>query len=227
MVIAGIQKLTLLDYPGKTSLLVFTQGCNFRCPFCHNKDLIKRNSVSNIDKNEIISYLKKRKKLLDGVCITGGEPLIHSDIMDFIKEIKNLGYLVKIDTNGSNPEMLKKLVDENMIDYIAMDIKTDFSNYDKLSGVNYVNTENIKQSIKLIKSSGVDHEFRTTIVKQYHNINNLQKICEYIGIDSKYYIQNYRDSANVVKKGLSGFDDAELNNIKIKLNEKYPNVFIR
>ena len=189
MVIAGIQKLTLLDYPGKTALLVFAQGCNFRCPFCHNKDLIKRNSVSNIDKNEIISYLKKRKKLLDGVCITGGEPLINSDIMDFIKEIKNLGYLVKIDTNGSNPEMLKKLVDENMIDYIAMDIKTDFSNYDKLSGVNDVNTENIKQSIKLIKSSGVDHEFRTTIVKEYHSIDEFTKIGELIKGAKKYFLQ--------------------------------------
>ena len=144
MTISGMEKLTLLDYPANTACLIFTQGCNFRCPFCHNKNLLMdTNGDGIIDENEVLNYLKKRKGLVDGICISGGEPLLQRDIESFIKKIKEIGVKVKLDTNGSNPQKLKKLIDMGLIDYVAMDIKNDFSNYDKTSGVDNINIENI------------------------------------------------------------------------------------
>ena len=140
MTISGMEKLTLLDYPANTACLIFTQGCNFRCPFCHNKNLLMdTNGDGIIDENEVLNYLKKRKGLVDGICISGGEPLLQRDIESFIKKIKEIGVKVKLDTNGSNPQKLKKLIDMGLIDYVAMDIKNDFSNYDKTSGVDNIN----------------------------------------------------------------------------------------
>ena len=142
MTISGMEKLTLLDYPANTACLIFTQGCNFRCPFCHNKNLLMdTNGDGIIDENEVLNYLKKRKGLVDGICISGGEPLLQRDIESFIKKIKEIGVKVKLDTNGSNPQKLKKLIDMGLIDYVAMDIKNDFSNYDKTSGVDNINID--------------------------------------------------------------------------------------
>lgn len=228
MKISGMQKLTLLDYPGNTACLIFTQGCNFRCPFCHNKDLLScEESVDMISEEEVFKYLEKRKGLLDGVCITGGEPLLQEDIEDFIIKVKEMGYKVKLDTNGSSPSKLKRLLDKNLLDYIAMDVKNDFLNYDKTAGINMINIENIKRSIELIEKSTVDYEFRTTVVKQFHDLCQLEHICEYLGPKAKYYIQNYRDCNTVLQEGLVGFGEEELLNIKKKLNETYPNVMVR
>lgn len=228
MVINGMEKLTLLDYPENTACLIFTQGCNFRCPFCHNKDLLMDSNCDGIiDEKEVFAYLEKRKGLIDGICISGGEPLLQKDIERFISKIKEMGFKVKLDTNGSSPIKLKELIDKGLLDYVAMDIKNDFDNYNKTSGVNIINIENIKKSIAILENSKILYEFRTTIVKQFHNIHQLENICEYIGCNAKYYIQNYRDCANVLQDGLDGFAQDELLNIQDVLHSKYPNVVVR
>jgi len=228
MVISGMQKLTLLDYPEKTACLLFTQGCNFRCPFCHNSELLKNEQPTDIiSEEEVFKYLNKRQGILDGVCITGGEPLLQKDIESFIKKVKDLGFLVKLDTNGSCPATLKKLIDNNLLDYIAMDVKDDFINYGKASGIERINIENIKRSIEIVEKSNVEYEFRTTVVKELHDYDHLKHICEYIGPKAKYYIQNYRDCETVLESGLSGFSEGELFDIEKKLKVTYPNVMIR
>jgi len=227
MVISGMQKLTLLDYPDKLSCIIFTQGCNFRCPFCHNSELIDCDKYcERIDEEEVLKYLEKRKNLLDGVCISGGEPLLQKDLESFIKKIKNMGLKVKLDTNGSNPLKLKRLIDNKLIDYVAMDIKNDFVNYNDTSGVN-ANLDNIKKSINIITNSLIEYEFRTTIVKQFHDVKQIEKIINYIGPNAKYYIQNYKDCSSVLQKDLEGFNNEELVNMKNILTVKYPNVVIR
>lgn len=228
MVISGMQKLTLLDYPGNTACLIFTQGCNFRCPFCHNRDLLSdKNNDEEISENEVMEYLEKRKGLIDGVCISGGEPLLQADLEDFIIKVKDMGFKVKLDTNGSSPSKLKRLIDNGLLDYIAMDIKNDFSKYDQTSGIEKIKVDNIKRSIQIIEDSGIDYEFRTTVVKQLHNLCEIESICEYIGPKAKYYIQNYRDSRTVLQHGLTGFDDDELRQMQDKLKLVYPNVMVR
>ena len=169
MKISGMQKLTLLDYPGNIACLIFTQGCNFRCPFCHNKDLLGDENEDSISVDEVFSYLDKRKGVLDGVVISGGEPLLQPDIEEFITKVK----------------------------------------------------------INIIESSKVEHEFRTTVVKQLHNLGKLQEICSYLGTQTKYYIQNYRDCSTVLERGLLGFSEEELKDLQKKLNMMYPNVMVR
>ncbi len=227
MKISGMQKLTLLDYPGNIACLIFTQGCNFRCPFCHNKDLLGDENEDSISVDEVFSYLDKRKGVLDGVVISGGEPLLQPDIEEFITKVKNMGYKIKLDTNGSSPTKLKSLIDKGLVDYIAMDIKNNFTCYNETSGVNCINIENIKRSINIIESSKVEHEFRTTVVKQLHNLGKLQEICSYLGTQTKYYIQNYRDCSTVLERGLLGFSEEELKDLQKKLNMMYPNVMVR
>lgn len=227
MTINGMQKLTLLDYPGNVACLIFTQGCNFRCPFCHNSGLLDmNNNCEKIDEKEVFKYLEKRKGLLDGVCISGGEPLLQKDIVDFIRKVKDLGYKVKLDTNGSSPKKLKQLIEDGLIDYVAMDIKNDFLNYDKTAGM-CTNIDNIKKSIEIIENSNIEYEFRTTIVKQFHDVGKLEKIIQYIGPNARYYIQNYQDCSSVLQRGLNGFDNEELLNIKNTLGVKYPNLVVR
>ena len=164
MRISGFQKMTLLDFPGRVACTVFTFGCNLRCPFCHNASLVVGGGEAEFSKEEILAYLKKRTGLLDGVCITGGEPLLQSDIADFIKEIKALGYAVKLDTNGCYPEKLKELVLGGLVDYVAMDVKNCFSKYGQTVGIKDFDVSPIKESAAFLISSGIDFEFRTTIV---------------------------------------------------------------
>lgn len=227
MNISGFTKLTLIDYPKKLSCIVFTQGCNYNCAFCQNSGLIKCNKESLIDHEEIFSYLKKRKNVLEGVVISGGEPTIQPGLIDFIKKIKDMGFLVKLDTNGSNPDVVKKLLDLKLVDYIAMDVKNIFDEYDPIVNLKKVNIENIKQSINMIKDSGVDHEFRTTIMKNYHDVNKLTKICEYLGKNEKYYLQNFEDSEMVLDKTLVSFTSEMLANIQNILRKNFPNVSVR
>lgn len=226
MIIGGFQKTTLLDYPGKVACIVFTQGCNFNCSFCHNSSLIDVNEKGSIEESEIFKYLEKRKNILEAVCITGGEPLLQKDIKEFISKVKEFGYKVKLDTNGSNHILLKELLEENLLDYVAMDIKSTFVKYSSISGVK-VNTDNIMNSIKLLEDSNIEYEFRTTIIKEFHTLDDIKEICKILNGESKYYIQNFRNSDGVLKKNLNGFSDEELIQLRKELIEIYPNILFR
>lgn len=176
MRIGGLQKFSLIDYPKKVAAVIFTQGCNFRCPFCHNPDLVLPEQYNNpISEEEVLAFLEKRKGQLTGVVITGGEPTIHKDLGDFLRKIKSLGYAIKLDTNGSDPESLEALVDGGLVDYIAMDIKTSLPRYSEACGVD-VDIQNIKKSISFIINSGVDYHFRTTLVSKYISSKDLEEI---------------------------------------------------
>ncbi|MDD2913075.1 MAG: anaerobic ribonucleoside-triphosphate reductase activating protein [Candidatus Pacebacteria bacterium] len=195
MKIGGLQKLTLIDYPGKPAATIFLAGCNFRCPFCYSKELVLPKEIENhpqILEKEVFDFLKERKGFIDGVIICGGEPSIHKELPQFIKKIKDLGFLVKLDTNGSNPKMLRKLIEEKMVDYVAMDIKGAQKKYEKATGVN-INIEDIKESVKILKEGKTDYEFRTTVVPKIHAKEDFLEIGKWIGgNDVKYYLQNFR-----------------------------------
>ena len=226
MKIAGIQKVTLLDFPGKVACMIFTQGCNLCCPFCQNSSLIPTKEKSNMTVDEVLDYLNLRKKILDGVVITGGEPLVQKDIIDLLRNIKELGLLIKIDTNGTYPLILKEIIEEGLVDYVAMDIKNVDSKYMMTVGKK-INIDNIKKSIDILKSSKIDYEFRTTLVKEFHNFEDIKKICELVGKDSKYYLQNFEDSSDVINHNLHGFTRDELLLIYENIKESFPNVEIR
>lgn len=191
MRIGAIQKFSMVDYPGKLSAIIFTQGCNFRCPYCHNPELVEPDKFQNtIPISEIKYFLEKRKGKLSAVCITGGEPTIHNDLPEMIKIIKKMGFSVKLDTNGTNPQMLEKLINQEILDYIAMDIKAPLDKYPMVTN-SEVNLKNIEKSIKLIRNSKVTYEFRTTVLKLFLNNNDLLKIRDLISGAEKYYIQNF------------------------------------
>lgn len=211
MIFGGFQKLTLLDYPGKVSCILFTKGCNFYCPFCHNAPLVKSNvDEQNITSFEVFDYLKKRQGILEGVCISGGEPLLHKELDEFLQKVKELGYFVKLDTNGSFPKRLKSLVSNGLVDYVAMDIKNSFEKYSKTAGLEKVNISNIKESIEFLLSDNVDYEFRTTVVDELHTVEDIEKICMEIKGAKKYYLQNFLDSGNIIGKNLHPVESEEL-----------------
>lgn len=203
--IGGLEKSTLIDYPGKIACTVFLIGCNFRCPFCYSSELVLPEKIKKqprIKEKEFFNFLKERQGLLDAVVICGGEPTRLKSLPDFIKKIKKMGFLVKLDTNGSNPEMLKKLIDDKLIDYIAMDIKAplgQFLKYDKATGVK-VDLNKIKESVKIIKNSGFDYEFRTTVVPTVHSKEDILQIAEDIKPAKKFYLQNFRPQKNLNRK---------------------------
>lgn len=200
MKIAGLQKLTLIDYPKKVACTIFTLGCNFKCGFCYNPELVlPNNTIKEISEEEIFDFLKKRKKYLDGVCITGGEPTIHKDLPDFIKKIKEMNLLVKLDTNGTNPEIVKKLVDEKLVDYISMDIKTGFSKYSKLTNAN-VDIGRIEKTIQIIKDSNIDYEFRTTVIPGFYDEEDIKEIKEKLKGAKKYYLQEFLPNKTIKKE---------------------------
>jgi pyruvate formate lyase activating enzyme len=225
MNIAGVQKVTLLDYPGKVACEIFTQGCNFECPFCQNSSLIPITNTGEFSEEEIFEYLNLRKNILDGVVITGGEPTVQKDLKGFIKKIKDLGLLVKLDTNGGNPKVLQELIDEKLVDYVAMDIKNIFNKYNITAGKK-INLDNIKKSIEILKASKIDYEFRTTIIKEMHSLDDIINICKLVG-NAKYYLQNFEDSENVIDHSLHGFSREELLFIDKYLKDVFPNVEIR
>ena len=210
MKICGIQKVTLLDFPGHVACTIFLGGCNFNCPYCHNSSLIRSNLADEVlTKEELYEYLNHRKGLLDGVAITGGEPLLHNEIVDLIKSIKDLGYKVKLDTNGSFPEKLKHLVDEKLVDYVAMDIKNTLEKYPLTIGCN-TDMAKVKESIKILMNSDIEYEFRTTVVKDYHEIADFHKIGEMIKGAQRYFIQSYKYQDSVRIKTLSAMTKEEL-----------------
>ncbi len=202
MVIQGFQKLTLLDYPGKMACTVFTSGCNLRCPFCHNSRLVINPSCkSEFTVEEIIEYLKKRQGILDGVAITGGEPLLHKDIDVFIEQVRALGFSVKLDTNGTFPERLKELVGRGLIDYVAMDIKNTPEGYPETVGIGGYDISKIKESIEFLLEGNVDYEFRTTVVRELHSVFTIDGIGKLIKGAKRHYIQAFVDSGELI-----GFD---------------------
>lgn len=214
MIFYGFQKLTLLDFPGKTACTVFTAGCNFRCPFCHNASLVvgHEHKESYTDE-DILSYLKKRKGILDGVCITGGEPLINKRLDVFMRSVKDEGFLVKLDTNGSFPDRLLKVIEDGLVDYVAMDIKASEKNYARATGLKEVDFNAIKKSIYILKNSGTAHEFRTTAIKGIHTPEEIVKIIDIIGTDSDYYIQNFVDSGDLIEKETYGLTPPEMHEL--------------
>jgi pyruvate formate lyase activating enzyme len=226
MKISGFQKLTLLDFPDKLACIIFTQGCNFNCQYCQNSGLIGHENDYLIDEEEIFDYLDKRKKVIDGLVVSGGEPTVQKDLIRFIKRVKDHGFLVKLDTNGSNPKVLKELIDNNLVDYIAMDIKNIFALYKEVTFTNPV-VKNLEESIKLISNSNIDHEFRTTIIKNIHDIDKILKICSYVDNNQKMFLQNFEQSENVKDKSLESFNKEELIDIQKKVRERFPNVKVR
>lgn len=223
--ISGFNKLTLLDYPDHTACIIFTQGCNYKCPFCHNASLIDSSKNGNYKEEEILKFLIKRKSILEGICISGGEPLMQKELKEFLIKIKDIGYKVKIDTNGSYPEVLKDLIDNKLVDYVAMDIKNDLGNYKKITGI--INTDNVKKSIEILLNSDIDYEFRTTLVKELHSIDNIVSIAKIIKGTKKYYLQKFIDSGDIVKKDLNALSDIEMKNIEKEIKKYIPNVKVR
>lgn len=218
MIIDGFNKLTLLDYPQTLACIIFTRGCNFACPYCHNSSLIKCKSDEGLVKrNEVISYLKSRKDILEGIVVSGGEPTIQPGLKDLLIEIKDIGYKIKLDTNGTNPKVLKELLELNLLDYVAMDIKNTFAKYED-TVESRVNIEDIKLSMEILKASDIDYEFRTTIIKEFHTTQDIEELIK-ITQGSNYYIQNFKDSDSVLKSGLHGFSKDELDLIKKKHKE--------
>ena len=210
MKLAGIQKLTLLDFPGKTACTLFTPGCNLRCPFCHNAALVTHiDPASALSTHEVLSFLKKRQGLLEGVCITGGEPLLQADILPFMEEIKALGYALKLDTNGTNPALLKTILEAGAVDYVARDIKSSPERYGLVSGVP-VDTDAIRASVALLTGGTTPYEFRTTVVKGLHLVDDFPKIGELIRGAGHYYIQNFVDSGDLIQPGFTAFSREEL-----------------
>ena len=232
MKIGGYQKLTLIDYPGKLAITVFTVGCNFRCPFCHNPELVISSQFVVHDDDEMekefFNFLKKRRGVLEGVCITGGEPTIQPDIINFIEKIKKLGYFVKLDTNGARPDVLKKIIDKKIVDFISMDIKSSWENYDKLAGVK-TDMDRIDLSVDLIRNSQRDYEFRTTVVPGMHTEKDFEKIADWLKGAKKYCLQKYRDIKILdpkLKKITKG-KFLDLEKIKKKIEKSFEEVEVR
>lgn len=197
--IHGFQKMTMLDFPGKVACTAFTAGCNFRCPFCHNASLVtKINNEEIYSQEEIFDYLNKRKGVLDGICITGGEPLLYDGIVEFIKKARELGLLVKLDTNGSFPEKLKYLIDNGLVDYVAMDIKNSKEKYAETIGLKEYDLSNVEKSVAILLEGKVEYEFRTTIVAEYHTTQDIVAIGNWIKGAKRYFLQNFVDSGNLI-----------------------------
>ncbi len=227
MKLCGLQKTTLLDYPGHVAATVFLGGCNFRCPFCHNSGLIGRDAKALFTEEDIFNFLRKRKGILEGVCITGGEPTLEGDLELFIKKIRDFGYLVKLDTNGYRPVVLKNLVSKGLLDYVAMDIKAGRENYSKAAGVSGLRIKNIEESAACLLSGIIPYEFRTTAVKGIHSPEDFQDIGRWLAGCSHYYLQNYVDSDQVLYPGYQSFTKKELEGFLNILKPFIPNSRMR
>ena len=209
MQIHGFNKTTLLDYPEHIAATVFTGGCNFRCPFCHNGELVLDPGCQPlIPEEEVLSYLKKRQGILQGVCVTGGEPTLQKDLKDFLRKIKELGYPIKLDTNGYMPGVLWELLQEHLIDYVAMDIKASRDNYARAAGLPHMDISRIEESIGILKSSGIPYEFRTTVVRGIHTVVEFEKIGKWIAGCPAYYLQNYEENENCLYRMIQTAENA-------------------
>ncbi len=211
MQIHGLNKTTLLDYPEHVAATIFTGGCNFCCPFCHNGELVLRpQEFPLLSEDEVLAFLKKRKGILTGVCITGGEPTLQPDLPVFIERIKEMGYLVKLDTNGYRPAVLRALLEKGLLDYAAMDIKNSKAGYATAAGKENLDIAQIEESADILKEGRIPYEFRTTVVKELHTKEDFIAIGEWLAGAEAYFLQAYRDNENVIKKGFSSYSREEL-----------------
>lgn len=210
MKICGLQKTTLLDYPQHVAATIFTGGCNFRCPFCHNSDLLGPDAEPAYTADEVLSFLKKRTSLLEGVCITGGEPTLQPDLEAFIRELRGLGYLIKLDTNGYMPKVLRDLASKGLLDYVAMDIKSSKEGYPAVAGLKSLDIGRIEESVRFLMEGSIPYEFRTTVVKELHSAEDFRSIGAWLHGCSRYYLQNYEESDQVLRPGFSSCSKEEL-----------------
>lgn len=228
MNIQGLQKLTLLDYPEKVACTIFTAGCNFRCPFCHNASLVTHIDLDrNIPVEQVMNFLKKRWRVLDGICISGGEPLLQPELEDFIRRVKEIGYSVKLDTNGSNARLLKHLAEEKLLDYVAMDIKNAPGKYGITIGIPDYNMEEIFRSVDFLMSGTVPYEFRTTVVREFHKREDFSDIGRWIKGAQRYYLQSFRVSGDLIRPGLRAYTKEILVQALEVVRRNVPNAELR
>ena len=231
MILKGLQKLTLLDFPGKMAATVFAGGCNFRCPFCHNGSLvIPERFGETLPEEEFFAFLNKRRGILEGVCVSGGEPTLYphiEEIIQFIEKIKKLGFLVKLDTNGSNPEMLEALTDKGLLDYVAMDIKSSKKRYSSAIGIDGYNTSKIEKSVDILKKCKVDFEFRTTVVNELHSEEDFEDIGKWLEGDYKLFLQTFTDSGDLIASGYSAHSEEKMKDFLSILKKYMPNAALR
>jgi len=228
MVIHGLQKLTLLDYPGHTACTVFTARCNWRCPFCHNASLVLHpDSQPVIDESEFFSFLEKRRGLLDGVAVTGGEPTLQKDLPEFMQRVKALGFAVKLDTNGTNPAMLRRILDGGLADYVAMDIKAGRDNYPAVTGTLRPGLAAVEESVELLRRSGVEHEFRTTVVRELHSDADFEDIGRWLTGAEHYFLQAFKDSGDILSEGYGPCSREEMERFRAIVLPHIPSAQLR
>ena len=229
MLIKGLQKLTLLDFPDKMACTVFTFGCNFRCPFCHNASLVlaDRATEDTMPEEEFFSFLQKRRGILEGVCITGGEPTLMRDLPDFIRRIKAMDYAVKLDTNGYRPGVLKALVEEGLVDYVAMDVKNSLPRYGETVGIARFDTAPIEESLDSLMEGHVPFEFRTTLVRGLHTEDSIRDMGRRVAGAQRFFLQTFKDSGDLICDGLGAFSPAETAELLRALRAYVPNAQIR
>lgn len=230
MKVTGIQKLTLLDYPGVVACTVFTAGCNFRCPFCHNAMLVLPEQIDDecLTDDEVFGFLKKRRGVLDGVAVTGGEPLLHADMPEFLARVKEMGYKIKLDTNGSNPELLSEIVKNKLVDRVAMDIKNAPEEYARTIGLKSFDIAPVERSKEMLLRGDIDYEFRTTVVKGIHTKESLIGAAKWIEGAKEYYLQQFKDSGNLIlPDGLSAYDEKQMHTLADAVRDYVPTVEVR
>lgn len=225
--IAGLQKLTLLDYPAHTACTVFLWGCNFRCPFCHNAPLVTMPCKDEITEDSLLSFLETRRGKLDGVCITGGEPTIHPDLEALICKIRAMGFQVKLDTNGTNPKMLRTLCEAGLLDMVAMDVKNAPEKYSLTAGTEHSQIDAVNESVQFLLRGTVPYEFRTTIVRGYHETADMERIGQWIRGADAYYLQAFRDSGALIASGCGGLPPAEMQKLLDAVKPYVPNARLR
>ena len=227
MDIHGLQKLTLLDFPGKVACTVFLGGCDFRCPYCHNYELVDGSYPPVMGEAEFFAFLKKRQGLLDGVCVTGGEPLLRQELPDFLRKIRELGYLIKLDTNGSHPQRLQQLLKEGLVDYVAMDIKNSPDRYGETVGRPDLDIAPIQESVRLLMEGTVDYEFRTTVVNELHSEEDFHAIAGWLRGAKRCFLQPFADRDTVPMAGLSAPSSEALSRYSEILRSTVPDTTIR
>ena len=228
MDIHGLQKLTLLDYPGHTACTVFTAACNWRCPFCHNASLVLRPSEQPvIPEEEFFSFLRKRRGLLDGVAVTGGEPTLQKDLPDFLRKVKDEGFAVKLDTNGTHPAMLRAILEAGLADYVAMDIKAGRGNYSAVTGTLRPGLDAVEESVALLRQSGTAHEFRTTVVRELHSDEDFIDIAAWLAGEERYFLQCFKDSGDIIGMDYTACSEEEMKHFLAIVRETIPDAQIR
>lgn len=226
MQFGGIQKLTLLDYPGKLACTLFTAGCNLRCPFCHNASLVLR-PEAQLEEDDVLSFLRKRRGVLQGVCLTGGEPLLQNGAERFLSQVREMGFSIKLDTNGTFPARLRALAEAGLLDYVAMDVKNAREFYGETAGIPNLDTAPIDESIRFLLEGAVDYEFRTTVVRELHNTARLLALADWISGAKRYFLQAFQDSGELICPGWTGYSADELHRLRDAVAAQLPCTALR